>query len=121
MILSELLGVNTTSNAWFYLGEGIGYIPYADTDEGGTGDPVRSVARIDLYNNTAVKPDLPDNLWLQQYQKCVLEDGKFYMAISPIGQEGNIYIFDTKSTSSDGFTVGASLESGADATYIGVY
>ncbi|AOW20122.1 hypothetical protein [Urechidicola croceus] len=119
--LSQLLGENTTSNGWFYAGNGIGYVPYANTDLGGLGDSVWSVARVDLYNNTAVKLNLPENLWLQQYQNAVVEDGKFYMAITPTGVEGNIYIFDIESSDPNGFTVGASLESLADATYIGVY
>ncbi|MDT0686334.1 hypothetical protein [Autumnicola psychrophila] len=45
---------------------------------------------------------------------CWKEKG--YKAISPIGQEGNIYIFDAESIFSDGFEVGASLEAGEDAT-----
>ena len=119
--LSQLLGENTTSNGWFYVGNGIGYVPYANTDLGTTGDAVWSVARVDLYNNTAVKLNLPENLWLQQYQNAVVEDGKFYMAITPTGETGNIYIFDINSTDSNGFVIGASLENIADATYIGIY
>lgn len=119
--LSQLLGVNTKSNGWFYAGNGIGYVPYVNTDLGGTGDSFWSVARVDLYNNTAVKLNLPDNLWLQQYQSAVVADGKFYMAITPTGVDGNIYIFDIESTDANGFTVGATLENIADGTYIGVY
>lgn len=119
--LDDLLGKNTRSNGWFYVGNGIGYVPYANSDEGELGDPVWSVARIDLYNNTAVKLNLPENLWLQQYQNAVVVDGMLHMAIAPVGQEGNIYIFDPESTSPDGFTTGASLQSGADAYYIGIY
>ncbi len=119
--LSELLGEETTANGWFYVGNGIGYVPYANTDLGGTGDPVWSVARVDLYNNTAVKLNLPDNLWLQQYQNSVVIDGKFHMAITPVGGEGNIYIFDPESASPDGFTKGASLKAGADSYFIGIY
>lgn len=119
--LSQLLGENTTSNGWFYAGNGIGYVPYANTDLGTTSDSVWSVARVDLYNNTAVKLNLPNNLWLQQYQNAVVEDGKFYMAITPTGEDGNIYIFDIESSNADGFTIGTSLQTLADATYIGVY
>ncbi len=119
--LSDLLGENTTSNGWFYVGNGIGYVPYANTDKGGTSDPVWAVARIDLYNGTAVKLNLPENLWLQQYQNSVVIDGKFYMAIAPLGEEGHIYIFDPESTSADGFEKGASIQTGADAYYIGIY
>ena len=119
--LDELLGENTISNGWFYAGNGIGYVPYANSDLGGLGDPVWSVARVDLYNNTAVKLSLPENLWLQQYQSGVMIDGKFHMAIAPLGQPGKIYMFDPASTAADGFTTGATLQTGADAYYIGIY
>lgn len=117
--LSQLLGLNTKSNGWFYAGNGIGYVPFANTDI--DDDNNWSVARVDLYNNTAVKLNVPENLWLQQYQNGVVQDGKFYMAITPTGETGNVYIFDIASDSADGFTVGAELENIADATYIGIY
>ncbi|MEI6865026.1 hypothetical protein [Flavicella sp.] len=116
--LSELLGEGTKSRGWFYAGNGIGYVPYERTDEE---DGFWSVARVDLYNGTAVKLNLPTNLWLTQYQNVVVDDDKVYMAITPTGEDGNIYIFDATSTSPDGFTLGATLVNIADATYIGVY
>lgn len=119
--LSELLGENTSSNGWFYVGDGIGYVPYANTDEGELADPVWSVARVDVYNNTAVKLALPKNLWLQQYQYSVAHEGKFYMAIAPRGGEGYIYIFDPTSAAPDAFTKGAKIQTGADAYYIGIF
>lgn len=119
--LSDLLGENTISNGWFYVGNGIAYVPYASSDKGVLADAVWGVARVDLYNNTAVKLNLPENLWLQQYQYSVAKDGKFYMAIAPKGGEGNIYIFDVASTSPDGFTKGAAIQTGADAYYIGIF
>lgn len=119
--LSQLLGENTTSNGWFYVGNGIGYVPYAKTDLGSTSDPVWAVARIDLYNNTAVKLNLPNNLWLQQYQYSVTHNNKFYMAIAPVGAEGHIYIFDTTSPHPDAFTKGAKIQTGSDAYYIGIF
>lgn len=120
--LSDLLGENTRSLGWFYVGEGIGYVPYLRTDESNSnGDSNWSVARVDLYNGTAVKLNLPENLWLQQYQSGVVKDGKFYMAITPTGTDGNVYIFDIESTGADGFTLGASLKNLAEGTYIGIY
>ena len=119
--LSDLIGENTSSNGWFYAGNGIGYVPYANTDLGAMGDAVWSVARVDLYNNTAVKLDLPEDLWLQQYQYSVTHNGKFYMAIAPMGDEGYIYIFDTESSEPDAFTKGAKIQTGADAYYIGIF
>ena len=43
------------------------------------------------------------------------------MAIAPLGEKGNIYSFDPKSTSPDGYTKGAELDNGADSFYIGIY
>jgi hypothetical protein len=119
--LSELLGKNTISNGWFYVGNGIGYVPFAQSDLGGTSDAVWSVARVDLYNGTAVELDVPDNLWLQQYQNSILVEDKFCMALGPKGGEGHIYMFDVNSAEPDGFTVGTTLEAGADSYYIGIY
>jgi len=119
--LSELLGEKVIANGWFYVGNGIGYVPYANADLGGTGDPVWAVARIDLKNNAATKMNLPANLWLQQYQNSIMIEDKFYMAIAPLGEQGNIYEFDPSSTSPDGFVRGATLQTGADAYYIGIY
>ncbi|MBU2884752.1 hypothetical protein KO507_03120 [Gilvimarinus agarilyticus] len=119
--LSEKLGVNTISNGWFYVGDGIGYVPYANSDLGGTGDAVWSVARVDLYNGSAVKLNTPENLWLQQYQNSVAVDDKFYMALAPLAEEGFIYEFDISSESADALTPAAAIVSAADSYYIGIY
>ena len=122
--LSKLLGFQATANGWFYVGKGIGYVPYANMDaaqKSWWSEPVWGVARVDLYKKTAVKMNVPAKLWLTQYQNGVVHDGKFYMALAPKGENGHIYIFDSKSTSPDGFTQGASLATGADSYYIGIY
>ncbi len=123
--LSSSLGIaNVGANGWFYVGNGIGYVPFYDASVGKASDKATpwGVARVDLYNKTAIKMNLPENLWLWYYQSGVLaKDGNFYMAIAPLGEKGNIYMFDPKSTSPDGFTKGANLDSGADSFYIGVY
>lgn len=121
--LSDLLGFNVGSNGWFYAGNGIGYVPYANTDKSNNwfSDSVWGVARVDIYNKTVVDLNVPDNLWLRQYQSAVVKDGKFYMAITPTGKDGNVYIFDSTSTSPDGFEVGATLKNLAEGTYIGIY
>lgn len=120
--LSELVGRNTISNGWFYVGNGIGYVPFCDTDLGAASTPNWYVARVDLINNTAVVLNLPGNLWLQQYQYSKMVDGKFVMAIVPVGADGNFYLFDPASTSPNGFEVGAVIKQGAAGTaYIGVF
>ena len=129
--LSELLGKGTASNGWFYAGNGIGYIPYEDlskeqiqTGVNPQGEPSYSaawgLARMDFNNNTVVDLTVPENLWLTQYQTSVIRDGIFYIALSPIGGAGNIYMFDVNSTSKDA-TLGARITSGADQYYIGIY
>ena len=75
--LSALLGKGTSSNGWFYAGNGIGYIPYEDLSKeqiqigvNPQGEPSYSaawgLARMDLNNNTVVDLKVPENLWLTQ-------------------------------------------------------
>ena len=117
--LSTALGQDVRAYGWFYVGNGIGYVPYANLAIEGDGN--YSVARVDVYNKTAIEMNVPENLWLRQYQSGAVIDGKFHMALAPLGEEGNVYIFDPESTSADGFTLGAKLKTGADAYYIGIY
>lgn len=119
--LSSLIGKKAGSNGWFYVGNGIGYMPFFDADLGAASEGVWSVARIDLYNNTATVMNLPSGLWLQQYQYSVMQDGKFVMALHPKDGNGNIYFFNPASTSADGFEVGASIEIASGACYIGIF
>lgn len=68
------------------------------------------VARMDLNNNTVVDLDVPDDLWLTQYQASAIRKGKFYIALSPEGTgKGNIHIFDINSADRKG-TVGAVIK-----------
>jgi len=75
---------------------------------------------MDLVNNTVVDLNVPDGLWLTQWQTSVVRDGKFYVALSPVGAPGHIYIFDVNSTSPDA-TLGAATVAGADQYFIGIY
>ncbi|MDD3195596.1 MAG: hypothetical protein PHU68_07320 [Paludibacter sp.] len=117
------LGIQVASNGWFYTGNGIGYVPFYDIAKGNSATAAAwGVARVDLYNGTAVKMNIPGQLWLQQYQYSVKgKDGKFYMALAPVGEEGYIYMFDPASPSPDAFTTGAKLESAAGQFYIGIF
>lgn len=130
--LSKVLGKEMTSNGYFYAGNGIAYVPYQDltgeTWEVGVnpnGRVTRSaswkVARVDLNKGTAVDLNVPDKLWLTQYQSSVVRDGVFYIALAPVGTEGNIYMFDVKSESPEG-RKGATLKgTGAEQYFIGIY
>ena len=116
------LGYNVGALGWFYVGNGIGYVPFYNLEDGQS-EEVSSwgIARVDVYNKTAIKMNIPYKLWLRQYQKGALKDGKFYMALTPVGADGAIYIFDPTSTSADGFTKGAVLDNQADQFFIGIF
>lgn len=129
--LDGLLKNPTASNGFFYAGNGIAYIPYEkrhlpqiQIGVNPQGEPSYSsawgVARMDLINNTVVDLEVPDGLWLTQWQTSVVRDGKFYIALSPVGKPGHIYSFDVNSTSPKG-TLGASTVAGADQYFIGIY
>ncbi len=118
---SAAIGRPTSTQGWFYAGGGIAYVPYLKADLGAKSSANWGVARVDLYNKTVVDLNVPADLWLQQYQYSVVKDGKFYMALSPVGGQGNIYIFDVKSTNSSAYTLGATITTGADAYYIGIF
>lgn len=117
------LGIQVASNGWFYAGNGIGYVPYYDIAKGNSAAAAAwGVARVDVYNGTAIRMNIPGALWLHQYQYSVKgNDGKLYMALAPVGTDGNIYMFDPASTSPDGFTTGATLKGAAGQFYIGIF
>ncbi|MEA9414874.1 hypothetical protein [Flavobacterium sp. PL02] len=129
--VSGLLGRDASSNGWFYAGNGIGYMPYEKKGDtkiqigvDKNGDPSYSapwgLARIDLKNNKIVDLNVPAGLWLTQYQFSVVKNGKFYIALTPVGTPGNIYMFDVNSTDANG-TLGARITAGADQYYIGIF
>ena len=129
---AALGGKGTHSNGFFYVGNGIAYVPYEDlstashtagVDPNGRETKSRSwkLARVDLNKKTAVDLQVPDGLWLTQYQNSVVRDGKFYIALSPVGQPGHIYAFDIKSESPVG-TKGATIDGqGVNQYYVGIY
>ncbi|KVV15937.1 hypothetical protein [Flavobacterium sp. TAB 87] len=120
--IAQALGYKAEANTgWFYAGNGIGYVPVLNTDLGGSSSSNWDLIRVDINKKTAVKMNIPFAMWLRQYQWASVIEGKLYMALTPIGGEGNIYIFDPASTSADGFKVGAKLKTGTDAFYLGVY
>jgi hypothetical protein len=130
--LSEKLGKPSNSNGWFYAGNGIGYIPYEDltkdkvqTGVDPQGLPTESspwgLARMDFNNGTVVDLNVPDDLWLTQYQNAPVRDGKIYFALSPIGVDGNIYIFDVNSESKNGVKGATVTGTGSDQYFIGIY
>ncbi|WP_171595980.1 DUF4374 domain-containing protein [Marinifilum caeruleilacunae] len=117
--VSEALGLSTNiaSVGWFYVGNGIGYMPIQLEDEGTYYNSNSwSVAKIDVYNKTAVKLDVPLS-GLFSYENGVAANEMFYMAISPIGGESYVYEFDPESND---FTQGLKLD-GGNVVVDGVY
>lgn len=123
----------TSSNGFFYVGNGIVYMPYekrhleSEKWQVGTnprGEPTYSypwgIARIDLNSNSVVDLEVPSKLWLTQWQNSAVKKGKFYIALAPVGQAGHIYSFDINSTSPIGVK-GSETVSGADQYFIGIY
>ncbi|MFV0530058.1 MAG: hypothetical protein ACK5MD_01290 [Flavobacteriales bacterium] len=120
--ISSLLPFNAEANTgWFYVGNGIGYVPVLNTDNGNSASSNWHLIRVDVYNKTAVQMNIPFNMWLRMYQWASVIDGKLFMALTPLGGDGNIYIFDPANDSANGYSVGASLQTGADAFYLGIF
>lgn len=130
--LSKLLNKGAASNGFFYAGNGIAYVPYEDysTESHQVGvDPDGKetysydwkLARVDLNKGTVIDLEVPDGLWLTQYQNSVVRDGVFYIALGPVGKEGNIYMFDVKSESAKGRKGAALRGTNAQQYYIGIY
>ncbi len=103
---------------WHYVGNGIGYVPFG-LDNGGENN--WGLARVDLNTKTAVKLNIPENMDMWEYQSARLVDNTLYMAICPANGHGHIYLFDTTSTSPDGFVKGAELLGSAGSYYAGVF
>lgn len=129
--LDEALGRPTSSNGFFYAGNGIAFMPYekrhlnriqigVDPQGNPTYSSAWGLARIDLNTKTVVDLEVPDNLWLMQWQNSIVKDGKFYIVFAPVGQAGHVYTYDVNSTSTKG-TKGAATVSGADQYFIGIY
>jgi hypothetical protein len=120
--ISKSLGFDVGTLGWFHVADGIGYCTFYDKAKGNSEEAAAwGVARVDLNTKTAIKMDLPDKLYLFQYQMAKAVAGKLYMALAPIGSQGRIYIFDSKDATSKGFKEGASIETGAGASYIGIF
>lgn len=112
--ISEKLGVESNIGAvgWFYVGNGIGYMPIHMEAEGHyTDDNSWGLLRIDVYNKKVTRLNVPQAS-LFSYESGIVNNGKFYMAISPIEGEAFIYEFDPTSESADAFKKGLQLDGG---------
>lgn len=115
--LDAALGVTGTYvDAWRYAGNGIGYVMYTHNGAADQG----FVARVDLNAKTATAVDLPYEAGLDfgQYQGFVVDGDEVYIAVTPVGKDGNIYIMNSKTET---VTKGAKLVNKTGNHYIGVY
>lgn len=115
--LDAALGVSGTYvDAWRYAGNGIAYVMY-------THDGVENqgfVARVDLNAQSATLVDLPyqPGLDFGQYQGFVVDGDEVYIAVTPVGVDGNIYILNSRTGA---VTKGAKLKNKTGNHYIGIY
>lgn len=102
-------------DAWRYAGNGIAYVMYTYT-----GTEQGFVARVDLNTKTATRVELPYEAGLDfgQYQGFVVDGDEVYVAVTPVGKDGNIYILNSKTGT---VTKGAKLINKTGNHYIGVY
>lgn len=113
-------------DGWLYADNGIGYIIYFTEEPGATEEDDYisewGIARLDLKTNDVTIMNLFGQFDLErcQFAKMGL-DKKLYMALSPDGEDGNIYIFDPTSTDPNGFKKGATLTAVGGVSYVGVF
>ncbi|WP_456312418.1 hypothetical protein [Pseudomonas shirazensis] len=116
--LDTALGVKGSYiDAWRYAGNGIAYAVY--THDGAEGQGF--VARIDLNAKTAKLVDgitYDAALDFGQYQGFVVDGNQLYIAVTPVGKDGNIYVIDV---TTGAVTKGAKLINKPGNHYIGVF
>lgn len=116
--LDSALGVKGSYiDAVRYAGNGIAYVLY--NHEGASNQGF--VARIDLNAKTAKKVEgiaYDPALSFTQYQGFVVDGNDVYIAVTPVGKDGNLYIIDTPTGA---VTKGAKLINKPGNHYIGVF
>ena len=104
---------------WRYVGDGIGYVIYSLVNSAGsrTGG---YIARVDLNARTATKFTIPgeETLSFNQYQNIAVDGDDVMIVVTPVSQDGNIYIFNRRTTA---MAVGARLINRTGNRYIGIY
>ncbi|WJS93898.1 hypothetical protein NYQ10_17570 [Flavobacterium johnsoniae] len=115
--LDSALGIKGSYiDAWRYVGNGIAYAVYTHegTEQG-------FLARLDLNARTAQKVQdiaYDADLNFGQYQGFVVDGNNFYIAVTPVGKDGNIYVIDIPTGK---VTKGAKLVNKPGNHYIGVF
>lgn len=115
--LDDALGLTDTYvDAWKYVSKGIGYalIRHGEEDQG-------YVVRMDLNQKTAsIVQGLPDDpdVRFNQFQSFLVSGDYLILPISPLGQDGNIYILDSQTNQ---VTKGAKLINQPGNHFIGAF
>lgn len=110
--------------SWRYAGKGIAYIMYthdgAATSAFNANEQQSFIARVDLNTKTAQQVALPyePDLYFFQYQGWVVNGDEVFVAVTPVGKEGNIYILNSRTGT---VTKGARLLNKTGNHYIGVF
>lgn len=104
-------------DAWRYVGDGIAYVAYTHSGANGQG----FLARVDLKARTASRVEgvpYEASLSFGQYQGFVVVGDELYVAVTPAGKDGRLYILNWKTGA---VTQGAKLVNKAGNHYIGVF
>jgi hypothetical protein len=110
---------NTYIETWKYVGDGIGFVVYSVLNSAGTRTGGH-IARIDLNTKTATKYAIANEAQLSfnQIQSVTMHGDDVFIAVAPVGQDGNLLVFNKKTGV---MTVGAKLVNKPGNQYIGVY
>ncbi len=114
--LDQALGVEDVYvDAWRYAGndKAVALYTYGESSQG-------YIALVDLNAKTATQVDIPYDADLDfgQYQGFVVDGSEVYVAVTPTGKNGNIYIINTQTGAA---TQGATLVNEPGNHYIGIF
>jgi hypothetical protein len=119
--LDLLLGETTYAKGWFYVSNGVGYVPFLRKNLGDENSNNWALARVDLYNHTATVLNLPNGLNLKDCRNAVVRNNVLFITIANPGQSGAVYILDSTNPSPEGFKKGAALDAISGGAYLGIY
>lgn len=119
--LDLLLGEGTYAKGWFYVANGVGYVPYLRKNLGDENSNNWALARVDLYNHTATLLNLPAGLNLKDCRNAIVRNNTLLITIANPGQAGSVYVLDSTDPSPEGFKRGAVLDAISGGAYLGIY
>lgn len=122
--LDDALGVTDSYiESWRYVGNGVALVMY--THSGSALSSLSNqeqsfIAQVNLFNKTATQLDLPYDvdLYMFQNQGFAVVGDEVYFTFAPVGKDGNIYIFNSKTGE---VTKGAKLINEPGNHFIGAF